>query len=146
MEKHKPGGFTPMEPPPDSTGLVIVFVVLGAVLAVFIVVLLWASQSKATEYSMISKENLAYCNEYARAEARDMPGMTRAYGDCIRVLPARLPVSGTVPATGETWAEACDREYRTWDAATGTVVRRGSPDRVECPMILKDGEWIVPAD
>lgn len=98
----------------------------------------WAAEP--TEYFAISRENLQYCNEYARAEALDMPGMNKAYEDCIRVLPFRLPISGTVPATdrviavsNEQWEAACAAEYRTWDPDTKTVVRRGSPERVRCP-------------
>lgn len=50
---------------------------------------------------------------------------------------------GTVPAMADPtparsentpeWRDACEAHYRTWDAETGTVVRRGNPDRVPCP-------------
>ena len=95
------------------------------------------------------------------------------YGDCLAVLPTLLPVSddletwladmrdvlvlrgaervaniGTEPASvnpsEEAWREACRSEYRTWDEADGTVVRRGSPEPVRCPLKLIDGAWVVP--
>lgn len=31
------------------------------------------------------------------------------------------------------WRQACAAEYRTWDPDTGTVIRKGSPERVRCP-------------
>lgn len=92
---------------------------------------------------------------------------TRVYRQCVDNLPALLPLpeehrnmrswaadmralvlsrSGTVPASDDrtSWAEACAAEYRTWDEATGTVVRHGSPERVECPLVKgEDGEWVV---
>ena len=44
---------------------------------------------------------------------------------------------GTVPATENTadeeWRRACRGEYNTWDEQTGTVIRRGNPERVRCP-------------
>lgn len=56
---------------------------------------------------------------------------------------------GTVPATEKPavssgWAEACAAEYRTFDPDDQTVIRRGSPDRVKCPLVEKNGEWIIP--
>lgn len=42
------------------------------------------------------------------------------------------------------WAKACSIEYRTWNPDDGTVLRRGSPERVRCPLKLIDGEWTVP--
>lgn len=92
---------------------------------------------------------------------------TRVYRQCVDNLPALLPLpeehrnmrtwaadmralvisrSGTEPATGgsSSWAEACAEQYRTWDEATGTVVRRGSPERVRCPLVRgENGEWGV---
>lgn len=130
-----------------------IFSMLFAAVVLFIVVLLWASPSRSTEYSMIPRDAIVHCDLFAKRSSSTVAGMVQAYGDCIRVLPHRLDIpeaAGTVPATdklnaaGETWSEACAREYRTWDEATGTVVRRGSPDRVECPLVLKDGEWILP--
>lgn len=126
---------------------------LFVAVVLFIVVLLWTSPGKSTEYLQIERADLEYCDLFAKRSASTVPDMVQAYGDCIRVLPTRLPMpepQGTVPATdksnaaGETWSEACAREYRTWDEATGTVVRRGSPDRVECPLVLKGGNWVLP--
>lgn len=59
---------------------------------------------------------------------------------------AARQAAGTAPADvgPSEWVEACAAEYRTWDEATGTVVRRGSPERVRCPLKLVDGEWIIP--
>lgn len=130
----------------------LIFCIVGLILfGVLIAVLAWASPSRATEYSQISEANLTYCDTFARRSAVDMAGMNEAYGDCIRILPTRLPMpkeQGTVPAsdrkTDASWSAACEAEYRTWDAATGTVIRRGSPDRVECPLVLRDGEWTLP--
>lgn len=53
---------------------------------------------------------------------------------------------GTAPADvgPPEWVEACDAEYRTFDRSDGTVVRRGSPERVRCPLKLVDGEWRIP--
>jgi hypothetical protein len=48
------------------------------------------------------------------------------------------------PASAAEWRAACEAEYRTWDEADGTVVRRGSSERVPCPLKLIDGEWRVP--
>lgn len=91
----------------------------------------------------------------------------RVYRQCVDNLPVLLPLpeehrsmktwasdmralvltrAGTEPATdrGGGWAEACAAEYRTWDEASGTVVRRGSPERVECPLVKGEGgEWVV---
>jgi hypothetical protein len=103
-----------------------------------------------TEYYAISEASLTYCGQYARRSAVTVPLMNEAYGDCIRILPTRLPMPaelGSVPAADRPasgWSEACAAEYRTWDAETGTVVRRGSPDRVECPLVLRDGIWQLP--
>lgn len=83
------------------------------------------------------------------------------YTDCLSVVPTLLPVSqglqpwladmrdliilkaryeGTMPATEKptvredtSWKDQCRAEYRSWDEDTGTVVRRGSPERVKCP-------------
>jgi hypothetical protein len=55
---------------------------------------------------------------------------------------------GTEPATAATgdaaWREACRSQYLTWNEADGTVVRRGSPEPVRCPLILRDGVWGIP--
>jgi len=127
---------------------------LGGIL---LVVLSWASKSKAEEYSMVSDASKTYCYEYAQREVQratdKMGALVVAYSDCISVLPERLPLAelqGTAPAADrpasndDGWSEACEREYRSWDKATGTVVRRGSPDRVECPLVMEGGEWVVP--
>jgi hypothetical protein len=49
----------------------------------------------------------------------------------------RVADAGTKPATeapsDEEWRRQCRAEYATWDEATGTVIRRGSPDRQPCP-------------
>jgi len=95
------------------------------------------------------------------------------YGDCLAVLPTLLPVSddletwladmrdvlvlrgaervaniGTEPASvnpsEEAWREACRSEYRTWDEADGTVVRRGSSARVKCPLVRVGDAWEIP--
>jgi hypothetical protein len=31
------------------------------------------------------------------------------------------------------WRRQCRAEYNTWDEETGTVIRRGNPERVKCP-------------
>lgn len=41
------------------------------------------------------------------------------------------PVSATLD--DETWRAQCRAEYTTWEEETGTVVRRGNPERVRCP-------------
>lgn len=99
--------------------------------------------ASATTYSMISDSNMAYCDLFAKRSGGTAAEMYKAYGDCIRVLPTRLPMPeapGTVPATDrppepgdEAWRAQCRAEYRTWDEETGTVIRRGSPERVKCP-------------
>jgi len=57
---------------------------------------------------------------------------------------------GTEPAAADptpdgdaAWREACRSQYRTFNPDDGTVVRRGSPDRVKCPLTLENGEWVV---
>jgi hypothetical protein len=49
----------------------------------------------------------------------------------------RVKDVGTTPATDkpedEEWRRQCRAEYNTWDESTGTVIRRGSPERVKCP-------------
>lgn len=46
---------------------------------------------------------------------------------------------GTVPAKEtpvndeEEWRAQCRAEYNTWEEETGTVIRRGNPERVRCP-------------
>lgn len=81
------------------------------------------------------------------------------YKQCVSILPTLLPLpeehrnlaswnadlvewigsqQGTAPALSSPaappgWAEQCAAEYVSWDAATGTVIRRGSPERVPCP-------------
>jgi hypothetical protein len=59
----------------------------------------------------------------------------------LMVLTGRKKVIdiGTVPAVDkkpdpdEEWRRQCRAEYSTWEEETGTVVRRGSPERVRCP-------------
>jgi hypothetical protein len=82
------------------------------------------------------------------------------YSQCLSILPALLPLpektgtleqwladirdlvilkAGTQPAKEqpvadeETWKEQCRAEYKSWDEETGTVVRKGNPERVRCP-------------
>lgn len=63
---------------------------------------------------------------------------------------ARIAKLGTVPATDrpagpEGWAEACDRMWRSFNPEDGTVVRpRSKGGKQRCPLILKDGEWVLP--
>ena len=144
----------------DGT-LILVMWVLALVIVAFVIVMIWlTSQAKATEYIQIDRTHIVYCDEYARRSSRTMVGMTKAYGDCIRVLPTRLPMPeepGTVPAgdrlknenkpgnSDPAWEEACAAEYVSWEPETGTVVRRGSPERVKCPLVLRDGEWVLDA-
>lgn len=47
-------------------------------------------------------------------------------------LTSGSPRGGT-GAGSPAWRAACEKEYRTWDPETGTVIRRGSPKRVPCP-------------
>jgi hypothetical protein len=78
------------------------------------------------------------------------------FKQCMSVLPTLLPLpeahrnlgtwvedmrtllisrAGTEPAmAGDAeWREQCERQYFTWDEATGTVIRAGNPARVKCP-------------
>lgn len=83
------------------------------------------------------------------------------YKACLSILPAMLPVpasgaykewladmrdliilnAGTEPASDtpqgdlndEEWRAQCRAEYNTWEEETGTVIRRGNPERVRCP-------------
>lgn len=84
----------------------------------------------------------------------------QVFKDCVSVLPTLLPLPeahrnldtwvgdmrylimqrvGTAPATAEpiaadeAWRQQCAATYRSWDEETGTVVRRGSHERVRCP-------------
>jgi hypothetical protein len=80
----------------------------------------------------------------------------KVYGQCLSVLPTLLPLpsahrdlgtwvadmktllvsrAGTEPAmAGDAeWRAQCERQYFTWDEATGTVIRAGNPARVRCP-------------
>ena len=82
----------------------------------------------------------------------------QVFNQCVSILPTLLPLpeahrnldtwvndmrylitqrAGTVPAAAAPdegdWASACAAEYRSWDPASGTVVRHGSPERVPCP-------------
>lgn len=84
----------------------------------------------------------------------------RVFQDCVSILPTLLPLPeahrnldswiidmrylimqrvGTAPATAEPiagdeeWRRQCAATYRTWDEETGTVIRRGSHERTECP-------------
>jgi len=108
-----------------------------------LLVLVFSIQSRSEVYSAISKEHKEYCEGFARHEAGmdNIGELANAFMECISVLPARLPYStepqGTVPAgvdpNEETWRAECRAEYRSWDEATGTVVRRGSSERVRCP-------------
>lgn len=81
----------------------------------------------------------------------------REYWLCVSVVPALLPPDQTIeewardirgillsdvgktPAKDDPddveWRRQCRAEYSTWDEATGTVVRRGSPERVPCPCM-----------
>lgn len=98
-------------------------------------------------FSHISAEHDAHCEKYAQAVsniAKDdyINVITRAYGECISVLPFLLEIPkepGTVPATEnpkeEEWRRQCRAEYNTWDEETGTVIRRGNPERVRCPCM-----------
>jgi hypothetical protein len=69
-----------------------------------------------------------------------------------RVASYAIGRQGTEPAAADPtpkeggtaeWRAACAEQYRTWNEADGTVVRRGSPEPVKCPLVFKDGEWIV---
>lgn len=63
--------------------------------------------------------------------------------DMATMIEARLMTLGAAPATDapaveetsdeEAWRFQCRAEYRSWDEETGTVVRRGSSERVKCP-------------
>jgi hypothetical protein len=78
------------------------------------------------------------------------------FKQCMSILPTLLPLpeahrnlttwtadmktllvsrAGTEPAmSGDAeWRAQCERQYRTWDEATGTVIRTGNPARVKCP-------------
>lgn len=61
----------------------------------------------------------------------------RVYRLLIVQAEAYATAQGTEPADekpgDEAWREQCRAEYRTWDEDTGTVVRRGSHERVRCP-------------
>jgi hypothetical protein len=80
----------------------------------------------------------------------------QVFHQCMSILPTLLPLpeahrnldtwvadmrtllvsrAGTEPAMGgdDEWRDQCQRQYRTWDEATGTVIRAGSPARVRCP-------------
>lgn len=124
------------------TLLVIFFTVL-------IIMLIFGVKARSTEYLLIDRDDVVYCDNYAKRSEQTVADIVQAYGDCIRVLPERLPMpvlQGSVPAgdrpveqngnpgsSGPEWEAACAAEYRTWDADTGTVIRRGSPERVRCP-------------
>lgn len=92
------------------------------------------------------------------------------FKQCVSILPTLLPLPdghrnldtwlddmqafmvanvGTEPAGegdggSEEWRQACRQEYVTWSEEDGTVVRRGSPERVRCPLVERDGAWVVP--
>lgn len=80
----------------------------------------------------------------------------QVFKQCVSVLPTLLPLpaehrnlgtwvndmrrmlierAGTAPAVAndDEWRAQCRTEYKTWDEATGTVVRSGSDARVPCP-------------
>jgi len=48
------------------------------------------------------------------------------------VAPAADKPEGDTPDEEE-WRAQCRAEYSTWEEETGTVVRRGNPERVRCP-------------
>jgi hypothetical protein len=54
----------------------------------------------------------------------------QAYADGVGVEPA---TEKPVAKGDDQWKEQCRVEYKTWDENTGTVVRRGSSERVRCP-------------
>jgi len=63
-------------------------------------------------------------------------------GDMRYMLEQRIEGAGTAPAadrpqasiaSDEAWRQQCAATYRSWDEETGTVVRRGSHERVRCP-------------
>ncbi len=57
-----------------------------------------------------------------------------------------LDTIGNTPAGPATparpgWIAACERDYRSWDAETQTVVRRRSRGRVKCPYETGERSW-----
>jgi len=68
----------------------------------------------------------------------DVQVMIRARLAEMGVQPAADPpaeASAVAAPDDEEWRRQCAAEYSTWDPDTGTVVRRGSPERVRCPCM-----------
>lgn len=100
--------------------------------------------------------DMDYCHRYAsgltqvlRSAVADLDieqyAADRAYSTCLnRDESPQLPFvpgvteapQGTVPATdGPAWIERCKKKYRTFDEATGTVIRRNHHGvRARCPL------------
>lgn len=153
MSKDSNPLFTYTDNDRAANALLVVMILAAIMLVVYAI---W-SNAKAEEFEAISPDNETYCVEYAQAEGKwhatnQMYKMLAAYADCVSILPTRLeirPRPGTVPAIAAPigdWEAACDAEYRTWDASDGTVVRRGSPERVRCPLELREGTWTLPEE
>lgn len=68
------------------------------------------------------------------------PTLPLVDGTVLALPPGTIPAGERVeaPATSSlqpAGAEACRRAYRSFDPATGTVIRRGSKRRVPCPLM-----------
>jgi len=81
-----------------------------------------------------------------REEDHPTPAWSKWLAEAHAARQARVAELGTAPAdVGEPgWIAACEKTWRTFDRSTGTVVRpRSGGKRVRCPLVLRDGEWVL---
>ena len=74
---------------------------------------------------------------------KELGSLNQWLADMREIIILRARTQGIEPATEqpvvpvnlkeEEWKEQCRAEYVSWDEATGTVLRRGNPERVRCP-------------
>jgi hypothetical protein len=90
--------------------------------------------------------------EYAVLPLPDLPP-AQTVNWAHRVALDAVGRQGTEPAAADptpsshgdaAWREACRAEYRSFDPDDGTVVRRGSPARVRCPLVRVGDAWEIP--
>jgi hypothetical protein len=101
-----------------------------------------------------AKSHYSDCRLLVEYDTLPLPDLPAAHADQWASMVSLYAIGrqGTAPAAADPtpgrgspeWRAACAAEYRTWDEADGTVIRRGSPERVRCPLKLIDGAWRIP--
>jgi hypothetical protein len=85
----------------------------------------WAARSMTI--ARAADPNLAKLNDQAIVQMQLV-----LWSSCLRSVGAER--EGTAPAVAHPNAAVCRKRYVSYDEATGTVVRKGTTQRVPCPL------------